>query len=172
MNQKKNNKIIIIAIIIILILILISGIAYVFMGTDLFRSDKKLFFKYISQINSEDNGFVNQYVQQYFEKKKSTPYEDNGTISFDIKSSFYEEEIERTNNTKITYTGKIDNQNSKSSQDIDINYSDDVKFPISYLQSNDTIGLKTEYVGSKFIAAQLGELDEVTETLDINMEHY
>ena len=166
MNQKRKKIIIILSIIIVLILILISGITYAYIGTDLFKSDKKLFFKYISQLNDTEDGFVNEYVKQYFEKKQNTPYENNGTIRFNITSSLDEDQLERTNDTTITYTGKVDKKNSKTSQDIDINYSNDVKFPISYLQSDDVVGLKTEYVGKKFIAMQLNQLDEITEISD------
>ena len=114
MNQKRKKIIIILAIIIVLILILISGITYAYIETDLFKSDKKLFFKYISQLNDTEDGFVNEYVKQYFEKKQNTPYENNGTIRFNITSSIDEDQLERTNDTTITYTGKVDKKNSKT----------------------------------------------------------
>ena len=47
MNQKKNKKIVVILIIISIIIIISIGLAIMYFATDLFKSDEKLFFKYI-----------------------------------------------------------------------------------------------------------------------------
>ena len=52
--------------------------------------------------------------------------------------------------------------NSKSEQDININYSNDVKFPISYKQSGNKLGLQTQYVGNKFIAVETDKLNKLS----------
>ena len=46
MKQKKNMKIILILIIITLIILLLGGIALFYLTTDLWKSDKELFFQY------------------------------------------------------------------------------------------------------------------------------
>lgn len=175
MDQKKNNKIILIAIIAVLVVILIALGAYAFLGTDLLKSDKNLFFKYTSQLANEKQGSMNEYIKQYVEKKKTTPYKNNGTVKFQIDTdSIDKEELDLTNNCTITYTGNVDSKNSKSNQDISINYSDNVKFPVTYLQNENALGLKTEYIGSKYIALELDkltemanmDLDEVTEVIE------
>ena len=48
MNQKKNSKILIISIILTIILIIGIGVVYIILATDMFKSEKKLFFKYIT----------------------------------------------------------------------------------------------------------------------------
>lgn len=168
MDQKKNNKIILIAIIVVLIVILIALGAYAFLGTDLLKSNKNLFFKYTSQLADEKQGSMNEYLKQYTEKKKTTPYKDNGTIRFQIEADdIAKDELDLTNNCTITYTGNVDSANSKANQDISINYSDDVKFPVTYLQNKNSLGLKTEYIGSKYIAL---ELDKLSEMADIDLD--
>ena len=60
MNQKKKTKILLIIIIVLVLLILLAGGAYAYFATDLFRSDKELFFKYVSQIGESKKGFFNE----------------------------------------------------------------------------------------------------------------
>lgn len=169
MNQKKNTKILVILIILIVILIIGIGITYIVFATDMFRSEKKLFFKYVTKICDNEKGFISNDVTQYFEKQKNTPYQNDGRISFNITSSDNQEQFENINKCSIDFSGKVDTANSKLEQDIDINYSNDVKFPISYRQSENKLGLQTQYVGNKFIAVKTDELDNLSSGM-INFE--
>lgn len=162
MNQKKNTKMLIILIILIIILIIGIGITYINLATDMFRSEKKLFFKYVTQIGDSQKGFLNEEVTKYFEKQKSTPYKDNGTINFKITSYDNQEQFDNINKCNIDFSGKVDMANSKSEQDININYSNDVKFPISYRQSGNKLGLQTQYIGSKFITVETDKLSKLS----------
>lgn len=162
MNQKKNTKMLIILIILIIILIIGIGITYINLATDMFRSEKKLFFKYVTQIGDSQKGFLNEEVTKYFEKQKSTPYKDNGTINFKITSYDNQEQFDNINKCNIDFSGKVDMANSKSEQDININYSNDVKFPISYRQSGNRLGLQTQYIGSKFITVETDKLSKLS----------
>ena len=65
MNQKKNTKILLIIIIVLFIVILFAGVAVAYLATDIFRSDKELFFKYITQIGDQEKGFINNDLNQY-----------------------------------------------------------------------------------------------------------
>ena len=72
MNQKKNSKVLIISIILTIILIIGIGAAYIILATDMFKSEKKLFFKYVTQVGDSKKGFISEEVTKYFEKQKST----------------------------------------------------------------------------------------------------
>ena len=162
MNQKKNSKILIISIILTIILIIGIGVVYIILATDMFKSEIKLFFKYITQVGDSKKGFISEEVTKYFEKQKSTQYKDNGTISFKITSYDNQGEFDNINKCNIDFSGKVDIANSKSEQDININYSNDVKFPISYKQSGNKLGLQTQYVGNKFIAVETDKLNKLS----------
>ena len=73
----------------------------------------------------------------------------------------YSEEINKVKDTNITFTGEVDKLNSKANQDISINYSDNVTFPFSYRRDGDIYGLKTEYVGSKYVTIDSTRLDDL-----------
>ena len=172
MNQKKSSKILMILIIIVLIIIIIGGIIIACLATDIFKSDKELFFKYITQIGDSENGFIDSKLKQYWEKQKTTPYTNEGSFSTNITSEQNQQQYDNVNNFNISFSGQVDTANSKSAQDISLNYSDSVNFPISYKQIGNIIGLQTKYVGSKFIAIETDKLSNLSEDTGESVENY
>ena len=170
MNQKKNNGLkIAIVIVLIIILILIGVIALLYFATDVFRSNKEAFFKYTAQLIAQEDGFIDNTLTQYLEKKKNTPYEDNGSIDFDISIPEMGQDNDALNNFNISFTGKTDNTNSKNEQNISLNYSNDVNFPFYYRKVGDVQGIQTDNVGSKYIAKRDGEEIQSLEDMEINI---
>lgn len=170
MNQKKNTKILLILIIIIVIIIL-AGVGILVFATDIFKSDKEMFFKYMADIGDSKKGFIDEELKQYFEKKNNTPYNDEGEFSVNISSDNEQKKFENVNNFNISFSGQVDTANSKAAQNISLNYSNDVKFPINYKQIENKIGLQTKYVGSKFVAIETEKLNKFSEDLD-DVESY
>lgn len=158
MNQKKNKglKIAIITTLII-IFILIGILGFLYFATDILKSNKELFFKYTSKLLQPEKGFISKEIIQYTEKKKSNPYEDNGNIDFEVSLPDVGQNQDLINDFNITYNGKVNNQNQKNEQNISLNYSDNVNFPLSYRKVEDIKGIQTDYVGSKYIANKDGE---------------
>ena len=170
MNQKKNTKILLILIIIIVIIIL-AGVGILVFATDIFKSDKEMIFKYMADIGDSKKGFIDDGLKQYFEKKNNTPYNDEGEFSVNISSDNEQKKFENVNNFNISFSGQVDTANSKAAQNISLNYSNDVKFPINYKQIENKIGLQTKYVGSKFVAIETEKLNKLSEDLD-DVESY
>lgn len=172
MNQKKSSKILIILIIIVLLIILTGGIVIICLATDLFKSDKELFFKYVTQIGDSENGFADSNLKQYWEKQKTTPYINEGSFSTNITSEQDQQQFDNVNHFNISFSGQVDTANSKSAQDISLNYSDSVNFPISYRQVGNRMGLQTKYVGNKFIAIETDKLNNLVGSTDVDLEDY
>ena len=155
MGQKKSKELSITLIALLVIIILLIGImACLYFFTDMFKSNKQLFFKYTSQIVQNEDGFIDNQLIQYFQKKKSTNYQNNGDITFDVSISGLERELELANNLNITFSGKEDHNNSKSEKEITVNYSDSVNFPLIYRKTNNITGIQTQYIGSSFVAVR------------------
>lgn len=171
MNQKKSKVVLIIIIVVIVIMALtIAGIAYAYFATDMFKSNRELFFKYTSQIGDTKNGFIDNGLSQYLEKKKQMSYEDSGTIDADISANLSGARGTNVNNFNITFTGKVDTPNSKAQQDISLNYSDTTKFPISYRQTGNLTGLQTKYVGNKYITVKNDDLQGLSNKINSAQE--
>ena len=178
MNQKKNkekkqstskNKGLKIAIIIVII-ILALGITFscLYFFTDLFKSNKELFFKYTAQIVQQENGFIGEGLKQYLDKKQNTPYEDNGNIDFDISLPDLGQNDDVLDNFNISFSGKINKPNAKNEQNITLNYSNDVNFPFYYRKSNDMQGIQSEYIGTKYIAIKDGQELQGADNVDLS----
>ena len=176
MKQKKNKenkqktskglKATIIILIIILALIITFGCLYFF--TDLFKSNKELFFKYTAQIVQQEDGFIGDGLKQYLDKKQNTPYEDNGNIDFDISLPDLGQNDDVLDNFNISFSGKINKPNAKNEQNITLNYSNDVKFPFYYRKSNDMQGIQSEYIGTKYIAIRDGQELQGADNIDLS----
>ena len=157
MRQKKNKGIIITLIILIIILLLVGAIAYMYFFTDIFKSNKELFFKYTSQLIQTEDGFIENQLVQYFQEKQTTTYENSGNIAFDVSISDLEEETELANDFNITFSGVTDKANNKTEQEISLNYSDSVNLPFTYRKTTNLVGIQTQYIGSSFVAVKTDE---------------
>ena len=163
MNQKKNSKIVNVLIILVSIVIIAASIGIIYFTTDLFKSNKILFAKYVGQISMDNT------LKQYQEKKNETPYSDEGTFSVNASANSNSVNLENVNKFTVTYKGQVDTVNSKAEQNININYSDSVKFPVNYRQVGNKIALQTDYVGSKYIGGENDKLDKLsTVKIDAN----
>lgn len=164
MKKKK----ILIAIIILLIVAVAAGvIAYLYLATDTFKSDKELFAKYAKQI-VEDDGFFPSTLQDYKTKKETVAYENSGSISIDteLTSSTTDSSLQEAqallgyaNNTEITFTGSVDKSNSLAEENFQINYTDSVNLPFTYKRSGDTYGLLiSDVTGESYVAVDNSNL--------------
>lgn len=171
----KTKKIVITLIVVLLILLIGIGGAftYAYLATDLLKSDKELFFKYLSQINAEENGFIDANIAKFQEKKKQNIYENSGDFTFTAEIP---EEVEDTagkvfdkvNELSIRFSGKSNGTSRKSEQNIEIDYGNDVIFPVNYRQDGNIFGLQTKYVGSKYIAVENNNLKDLAQKLGMD----
>lgn len=167
MGQKKSKGLLItVIVLLVIILLLVGAVAYLYFFTDMFKSNKQLFFKYTSQIVQNEDGFIDNQLMQYFQKKNSTSYENNGEITFDVSIPNMEDDLELANNFNITFSGKEVPNDSKSEKEISLNYSDSVNFPLTYRKTNTVTGIQTQYIGSSFVAVRNDE--EISGLEDIN----
>ena len=118
---------------------LLVGVSIAYFATDIFKGNKELFFKYISQIVDEKEGFLEGTLSSYFEKQKTTPYSDDGTISVNVTNSNNQNMFKNINNMDLTFSGQVNELNNQSEQNISLNYSDNVTFPLIYRKEQDTI---------------------------------
>ena len=160
MNQKKSKKIIVFVIILLLILIIISSLLLVYFLTDIFKGNKELFFKYISQISNNENSFVEQNVQTYLNKKNNNSYNNEGSFTVNAVDSSVTN-IENLNNFNISFSGKKDNTNSKEEQNISLNYSSNVNFPLVYRKIGNQLGVQADYVGARFLTVEPDKLNDL-----------
>lgn len=165
MKTKILSKVIISLVIVILIL---GGIlAYLYFFTDIFKSNSQLFFEYLGQVVEKD-GFIDEKIISYTKKKQESKYEDNGIFYVEMDMNELDEDLVRgVNNFNIQFSGVVDNISQNIQQDIFLNYSDDVNFPIKYKYANETVALQTDYISPKYIGIKNENLKAFAQTLGI-----
>ena len=161
--MKSGKKVVVAMIIILLILLLAIGeaFAYLYVATDVLKTDRQLFFQYFSQITAED-GFVDKKIIEFNKKKTQNPYKDSGKITFEVEypDNTMKAIIEKVNDLSINYLGRVDSVNQKAERNIEIDYGNDVVLPINYRMDNNKFGLQTDELSKKFIAIRNENLDQ------------
>lgn len=165
----RTRQLELIIIVLMMAIILLGGIfAYLYFATDVLKTNNQLFFKYLSQFVASEEGFLDNNLSAYFQKKRTGKYEDSGKFYMDINIEGEDTEMLTVlNDFNIEYSGKIDNISRKNEQDICINYSKDVNFPIKYKYTNETLGIQTDYISSKYLGIENKNLKEFAKKFGI-----
>ena len=171
--MKKSNKGLIIASIVCFIILLCAGgaFAYIYVATDLLKSNQELFFEYLSQVVDEENSFFDKNIDTYFAKKEQTPYENTGNIRVNFQApdeSLSDNLVESINNFNIRFSGKTNNTKKNTEQNIELDFGQDMIIPINYRRNSQLYGLQSKYIGSKYIALENSNLKELVEKLGMD----
>lgn len=150
MRKNNNTKIVKILIIIFIIIILIIGCLFIFLTTDIFKSNKILFMKYASQLASKENSLIEDNVIEYYGKILETPFENSTSLSFNASSNIGENQ-KLINQANISINGRMDIKNKNIEETANINYSPTVTLPINLRYKDNLFGYQTEYIGAKYI---------------------
>lgn len=173
MKNSKKGIIITLLSILIIIAILIGIMIYIYLCTDYLKTNKQLFFKYTSQLVENEDGFIEQEIIDFFNKRTNSNYENQANLSFDIQVPDLEEEMQLVNKFSIDYDEKTDNINSKKEEQITLNYSEDVKLPFIYRECNNEVGFQTDTVSKNFVVLEdkeeLVNMYAYLATLDVNI---
>ena len=172
-KMKKSNKGLIIALIICLVILIGAGgtFAYIYVATDLLKSNQELFFKYFSQVIDEENSFFDKNIENYFDKKEQSPYENTGSIRVNFQApeeSLSDNLVESVNKFNIRFSGKTDNTRKNAEQNIELDFGQDMIIPINYRRNSQLYGLQSKYIGSKYIALENSNLKELVEKLGMD----
>ena len=173
--MKKKTLLIIIIFIIILLLVAGGIFAYLFLATDMFKTNKELFAKYTAfMISDKSTSDATVSLENYFYKKQNTAYQNEGDFSAHIENLENNTDesmqpinnaINIANNTNITFNGKVDNANKKVEENIQINYTDTANFPFIYRQDGDIYGIKMDSITPNYVAIENNNLKELFQKL-------
>lgn len=171
--MKTSNKGLMIALIICFIILIGAGgaFAYIYVATDLLKSNQELFFEYLSQVVDEENSFFDKNIDTYFAKKEQTPYENSGSIRVNFQApdeSLSDNLVESINNFNIRFSGKTDHTRKNTEQNIELDFGQDMIIPINYRRNSQLYGLQSKYIGSKYIALENMNLKDLAEKLGMD----
>ena len=145
-------------IIITLVIVLVLGcatFATLYFATDVFKSEKEMFYKYISKINVSEILDTNLY-NNYQTRLESESYTNSGTIAINVQ-----EDGENAFDETFEFNSQVDPVNKLASSTIDINKDGEKALTVNYLRNEDLYGIKFKNIVSQYIVLENNNLKEL-----------
>lgn len=159
----KKKRILIMSLSITLTVIILLAITYgiIYTATDLLKSNKEIFYKYIAKNKVASVIDVN-WMKRYEAKNNSSPYQNKGKITFKQESSDEENSSndDLLNNITIELEGKANLAEKLQDQTVKLNYKNNEILRLDYLRTKDIYGLKMNDVIDKYAAFENSNLKD------------
>lgn len=151
----KKIQILVITLIIVLVLGC-TTFAVLYFSTDIFKSDKEMFYKYISQVKLE-----NVDIDNYINRLKNEAHSNGGQVSIKLQSG------DEIINEGVEFSSQSDPLNNLASAKIDIKQDGKNKLTIDYLRNEELYGLRFEDIVNQYIVVENNNLKEFVQKLGI-----
>lgn len=168
--MKSNKKVLIVVSIILISIISCLVLAYLYIATDMFKSDKELFAKYFNQ-NEETFQKITDWnvIELFKELKNENKYESNT----DIKISY--SEGGEISNPLNNLTAELDIQNDNEEQytyvDGKILYEGETYLETELIKQEDVYGVRFKDIIEQFITLENDEnINEIMSDIGVDFE--
>ena len=166
--MEKNVKLIIIVLVIAMFLLAITG-GILYFTTDLFKSNEKLFQKYVSQnIKNIANVFDVSTGEKYIDYIRKNDYTENTEINL----SFLENANDQEEIYKIQSEGIVNNTDKELYEKIKANYGQEELANIELLRQNEIYGFRLSNLVQQFISIENATMHYVVSNLGYNGKYF
>ena len=159
---RKKGLIIGIVVAIIVILIAIISV-FVVLKTDLFKSNKTLFWKYASLQLESFNQTPNIQLEEIEKLKVQSPYTYQGELILDSS----DEESSSLENIKLNIVGENDKTNEYSHVNTKIDYVNNTLFDVDYVKNDNLYALKSEEIVTAYLGVRNENLKVLFQKLGV-----
>lgn len=169
MIKKKKRKVIIIAFSIIVVLAIISAFVALYLFTDMFKSNKVLFAKYLSQnvtnMQNMQNNFKNSEYDNLLEQNKYTSTTDIKVNYINGLGTTLENTSNAINNLRINVDGQTDLSQGYNYQNIKLLNNNENIATVEYIQDNNKYGIRFSDLFKQFTTVENADLKELISKL-------
>lgn len=169
--MKKN--IIKISIIVVVSILILTGaaLAYLYIATDTFKSNKDLFEKYSKiMLKNMQTIIQDENIKNYEKRKLSDSYENKGDIEVAIQAKTNTDQIS-TDTTIMDFNAKVDNKTKNLQGNVNIHYADDVKFPMEFVKNDEKYAITSNEIMKAYAVVENKNLDEFLAKLGIDSDN-
>ena len=161
-----KKKIIVWSLIVIFIIAALI-LSFLYIATDTFKSDKELFFKYLSKAEILDENFVQKY-KEIIKIENQSNSSSTGTITCSTVSNRNETNIANVDQLFNIKYNSLKNKNlNQDYADFTLNSNNEDIVTARYLRDNNVYGIKIENVLKKYIAIENNNLKDFCSKLGI-----
>ncbi len=172
-RKKKKKLILIITLSVLLVLLITGGVcAYLYLNTDLLKSNQTLFEKYIGQNLSIAKEFIKQKPEELIDVLNRNKYTSNTTIKATYTSGIgttAETNQSNINNASINISSQVDKSNNYDYKNIRMSYNTEELAKVEYIQKDDLKGIRLDGI-MQFTTIRSENIDKVAENLGIEQE--
>ena len=172
-RKKKKKLILIITLSVLLVLLITGGVcAYLYLNTDLLKSNQTLFEKYIGQNLSIAKEFIKQKPEELIDVLNRNKYTSNTTIKATYTSGIgttAETNQSNINNASINISSQVDKSNNYDYKNIRMAYNTEELAKIEYKQKDDLKRIRLDGI-MQFTTIRSENIDKVAENLGIEQE--
>lgn len=162
----KNKKVLIIGIITIIIMIIaILGILY--FTTDLFKTEQQLFYKYLTQTEILNNGFVEQYRVA---NNKIVNNSNSSVTDISVFTSMPNEETgiaDVQNMLSIKSNGLENTLTKQSYRDFTLSQNNQNLLTLKYMRDDNTYAIGADNILAKYLAVENANLKDLFTKLGV-----
>ena len=172
MISKKTRNNIIIASISLVIVIIIAVLVYLYFTTDLFKSNSKLFAKYLGKtVQNVEALSEDQEGDQYKSLLQNNRYTSNTEVTAEYVNNIKttdENTRNVINSLKLLINGKTDKLNGISYKDIALQKEGQNISEIEYLNSNERYGLRFSDLFNQYLVVKNEDLKKISAKLGLD----
>lgn len=174
MMTKKKRMTLIISIIVAVIIIIAVILGILYIKTDMFKSNKTLFLKYLGK-NAENIGNLQSIVQlnEYENSLQNSPYKTNTQIKANYTQNVgttSENNDNSINKLALNIDGQTDKANKYDNKKIELKNQDNTEATITYTRNNDSYGLLFNDLFNKYVVANNSNLKDLAKKLGFSDE--
>lgn len=165
---RKKGIIIAIIVVILILLIAVAGVL-TFMYTDLFKSEKTLFWKYMNKGLGSVEIAENTQLKDIQKMKEQSPYNIDGELKVSSTSEEMNTILEKI---KLKTTGKVDKLNNYVYNNTTLQNNDTDIFSLQYVQDDNVYALKSDEIVTAYLGVRNENLKVLFQKLGVtNVEN-
>ena len=163
------KKKIALTLLIVVILLGIGGV-YAYFATSAFKTDKELFFSYMT--SDLLSNLKDENLKEYIKKQENNAYTNKGSIALEVQDdgSISDETLQIIKNSKVTFEGKTDNSKKVAEQTLTMELAQGINIPVKVRRDGETLGIQSNLLNTKFIAVRNENLKNLIERLGADAE--
>lgn len=164
MKLSKKKMTIIVTAVIVVALIAVMFILY--FATDMFKTPKQLFFKYLGK-EMDFDGY--EQVLKGLETDKNKSYVSNANLKVNVESIDNEEIYDTINKMELNLEQSVNAKENKECDKLNLKYDNNDFAGLEFVQNEDLYALKSEYLnGDNYVAIENKDLKNFLRKMEVN----
>lgn len=167
MYYGKKKQIIIISVVVALVLIIGGVFAFLFLATDIFKSNETLFYQYLFASREIKN---NTQLEEIQKLKQQSPYTTTGEVTFSYAGTDETQQAvydEMSNNLKVNVNGKYDQTQELMNTNLKLMYGTQELFNLDVAQNADVYGVKSDEIITSYLGIKNENLAALAQSFGI-----